>query len=131
VLLYPSDPVLNYDLFDDWYVTAPPTLQTVFLADSIREVDAAYGVHSESVSTSSEVIDGYIGFRYAVLKRLELTAGFRVTRYNDVGRQLRPQVEFAGLDENGEVEMNIVDVTSESTSATYEGFYGGVVVRLY
>ena len=64
-------------------------------------------------------------------KRIEVVAGFRVTRYNDVGIDLRPNVFVEAIDGNGELVLKIDGFTQTSRSVTYEGFYGGIVVRLY
>ena len=89
-----------------------------------------YGLKSSSVETSSDVVDVYLGLRWRALKWLEVTGGFRNTRYTDVGVDLRPKISTDNMFDDG-IVINLEDVTRVNRSATYEGFYGGVIIRLY
>jgi hypothetical protein len=88
------------------------------LSQSAVEVD----LRGDSLSTTSQVVEAQIGFRYKVLGWFHVQAGFRSARYDDVGVDLRPEPEFgwsySGLEEN-------------DRSATYEGYYASVTLFVF
>jgi hypothetical protein len=71
-----------------------------------------------------------IGFRYKILRWLEVVAGFRNTHYIDVGVDIRPKVTTPQPGETGAF-LTTIDVETEDRSVTYEGFYGGLRIRIY
>ena len=66
---------------------------------------------------SGDVLEAWIGFRWKIIRQVQLIGGFRSTRYEGVGVDLRP-----GPDQQ------ILEV---DRSATYEGFYGGFRFMLF
>ena len=128
-----------YDAFDE---TIEVNDQTTFVSDSIVQAFAPVGVQAESVSSTSEVYDVNIGFRWRALKWLELFTGFRQTHYSDVGIDLRPVgvnltetvngVELEQGPQFLEVQnLNLEGVAQVNTSVTYEGFFFGLTFRLF
>ena len=78
---------------------------------------------SDALSTTSLILETYLGVRWQVWSELELIGGFRNTRYTDVGVDLRPVVtSLSG-------GVNLQDVREVDRSVTYEGFYGAVAYR--
>ena len=128
-----------YDAFDE---TIDDNNQTTFVSDSITQAFAPIGVQVKSASSTSEVYDVNIGFRWRALKWLEPFAGFRQTHYSDVGLDLRPTsvhltetpngVEFEQGEQFVQVQnLNLEGVAQVNTSVTYEGFFFGLTFRLY
>jgi hypothetical protein len=71
------------------------------------------GIRSDGVSSTGAVLDVHLGLRWRAWRDLDVIGGFRSTRYENVGVELRPQV--------------LMEVVTEADrSVTYEGFYGGV-----
>lgn len=104
-----------YDDFDD-------------LAGRIAESQVPIGLEADSISTTSQVLDASVGLRWRALRWLEVFAGFRDTRYADVGVDLRPKVVTLSPG-SGSTVSNFQDVTEVDRSVTYEGFFGGVGFR--
>ena len=77
-------------------------------------------LRTESRSTTSPVIDMFIGVRGRVWKELELLLGFRSAYYGDVGVDLRPKSTTATP-----VGTNFQDVTDVDRSVEYQGGYFG------
>jgi hypothetical protein len=120
-----------YDEFDDVYID-DNTGQVVQVLDSITQETLTIGLQSGGISTTSEVFEASIGFRWRTpLKRLEVYGGIRQAHYADVGLDLRPKNVTYTVTEDGLEVRNIQDVDQLEHSVTYEGFYGGVRVRLY
>jgi hypothetical protein len=125
-----------YDEFDDVYID-PDTLQVVQVLDSIDQYTLPVGLQSKGISTTSEVYEASLGFRWRTpLKRLEVYGGIRQSHYADVGLDLRPKNVVihdpsTWITEENELTAHIEDVDRLDHSVTYEGFYGGVRVRLY
>lgn len=103
-----------FDAFEDPDIVAE-TLQL----SSLLVVD------SGSLSSSATVFDAYVGARWNVWKNLELVGGFRQSRYENVGVDLRP--EAVSVSANG--APNSRSVSRTDRSAGYEGFYLGVAYR--
>lgn len=119
-----------YDEFDDVLVDAQGVV--TYLIDSIDQVTLPLGLRSEGLSTTSQVFDASLGFRWRTpLKRLEVYGGIRQSHYADVGVDLRPKNVTISVTEEGVILENIQDIDSTNRSVTYEGFYGGIRVRLY
>lgn len=103
-------------------------------SDSIREIEARYGFLAESESTTSDVLEINLGFRWQALKWLEVTGGFRSARYTDVGLDLEPSAVLARDDPfrpEDQIGLRVDDVRQTRRSVTYEGFYVGVIVRVF
>ena len=105
---------------------------------SVFQVAAPVEVEALSVSSTSDVYDVHLGFRWRALKWLEPFAGLRQTHYSHVGLDLRPTAVSLTEGPNG-VEFQLsgvqnihVDAVAQiRKSVTYEGFYFGVTFRLY
>lgn len=108
----------------------PPYDDFFFFADQITESTLPIALTSQSTSTSSFILDVYAGFRWRALSWLEVFGGFRDTRYDDVGIDLRPRIATLSLDSFGVVILGFEDMEEVHRSATYEGFYGGIGIRL-
>jgi hypothetical protein len=89
------------------------------------------GLEGQSVSTSANILEGTFAFRFKALEWLDVVAGFRSTRYDDVGLDMRPKVVTASIDSLENLVYNIQDVTETRRSVTYEGFFGGLTFYLY
>jgi hypothetical protein len=117
-----------YDEFDDIILVqnAP-----VPLLNYISQESFPIGLQSD-LSTDTQVLDAALGFRWRTpLKWLEVVGGMRQTYYQNVGADVRPKISTVTTTEDGIPVYNIEDVDQVERSATYEGFYGGVRVRLY
>lgn len=108
-----------------------PNLPPLALIDSITQRQAAIGLQAQRLSSTSQVLESYLGFRWKLLRRFEFYGGFRSTRYDDVGVDLRPKVATPTFTEDGNIIFNVQDVTQDKRSATYEGLYLGVTVHLF
>lgn len=108
ILTYPFDEFENPDI----------------LAET-RQVTLPLGVSSSSLPASATVFDAYVGARWTVWKTLEVFGGFRQSRYEKVGADLRP--EAVTLSENG--VPNFESVSRTDRSVGYEGYYLGVAYR--
>ena len=94
------------------------------------------GVFNYSRSTSAQVLEGSLSFRYRAWRELELFAGFRSSRYDDVGLEVRPilstndvlgQVPTTAPGLLGlAVDLPVVGVVESTRSAQYEGFFLGL-----
>jgi len=104
-------------------VLQPPYLDFGANADDIQQEQSQVGLRTEGRQTSSDIQEAYLGIRWRAWRDLEVFGGFRSTRYNDVGVDLRPKNVSVGAG------TNIQDVTEVDRSVTYEGFYGGVSYR--
>ncbi len=114
-----NDVVLNppYDIFGTITVDSG----TGALIPNISQAFLPVSFSSSSESATSQVMDVAIGFRWQALPWMDVTGGFRSSRFTDVGVDLRPGILDSGLS----------DVTEVGRSATYEGFYAGVVIRAF
>lgn len=92
----------------------PPYTNANLSGVNVRQTFLETILTGDSLSTTSQVVEAQIGFRYKIRDWVHVKAGFRSARYDDVGADIRPvssSVGFiSGIDETG-------------TSATYEGFY--------
>lgn len=95
------------------------------ILEETQQVTMPLGVSSGSVPASASVLDAYIGARWTVWKTIELFGGFRQSRYQDVGADLRP--ESVTLSVTG--VPNFESVSRTDRSAAYEGYYFGVAYR--
>ncbi len=95
------------------------------ILDETRQVTMPLGVSSSSLPASATVLDAYIGARWTVWRTVEVFGGFRQSRYQNVGADLRP--ESVTLSENG--VFNFESVSRTDRSAGYEGYYFGVAYR--
>jgi hypothetical protein len=112
----------------DTFIMEPPydfegMVGDVPAIDLITQEAFATGLVAENLSSTGSVLGGYVGVRWQAWRGLEVFGGFRSTRYDDVGVELRPKSSslYAGF--------NVQDVNRESRSATYEGFYAGLAYR--
>jgi hypothetical protein len=120
-----------YDRFDDLIIIDPgqPAVPRV---NFITQQTFSIGLVDEGASTDSQVLEASAGFRWRTpLKWLEVYGGFRQTHYADVGLELRPKNVTFTVTQDGVILRNFEELTETSRSATYEGFYGGVRVRVY
>lgn len=122
-VLQPED----YDVFDDSFID-PLSQQIAYVANDITQNPLRGGVQTRRISTNGMVLDMYLGLRWRALKWLEVEGGFRSTYYDNVGVDLRPRDTVVDL-ESGQVIIQSVEQLDRS--ATYEGFYGGISIRLY
>jgi len=104
-------------------------------SDSIREAQAGFGLETTSRSTTSDVFEINLGFSWQALKWLGVNLGFRSARYTGVGVELRPKVSTFvpndDLPEEDVLVLNVEDVDEVDRSVTYEGFYFGLVFRIF
>jgi hypothetical protein len=89
--------------------------------DFVSQDSFPIGLRSNSLRTSSLVIDTYLGLRWKALKWLDVIGGFRNTYYGDVAVELRPKQVTSTP-----VGFNIEDIDEVPISVEYEGFYFGV-----
>jgi hypothetical protein len=94
-------------------------VEEVPLIDSIMQLRSEDGLHVDSLPSTAQVMEAELGLRWKAYKGLEWFAGFRSTRYTDVGLDLRANAAptYPG---------SAVDVSKVNRSATYEGFYTGI-----
>jgi hypothetical protein len=118
-----------YDEFEGFFVNDQNQLAP--LVDLIRQESAGFGLTASNSSSTSQVLETYLGFRWKFLKRYELYGGFRSTRYDDVGLELRPKLTTYTLTEEGTLVMNLQDVEEIERSVTYEGFFLGMTFHLF
>jgi hypothetical protein len=119
-----------YDEFDDVLVDDQGVV--TYLIDDITQETFTVGLQADGLSTTSEVFEASIGFRWRTpLKRLEVYGGFRQAHYADAAIDLRPKNVTYTVTEDGLEVRNIQDIDEVDRSVTYEGFYGGIRVRLY
>jgi hypothetical protein len=119
-----------YDEFDD--VIIDDQGQVIQILDSIAQYTLPVGLQADSLSTTSEVLEASLGFRWRTpVKRIEVYGGFRQAHYADAGIDLRPKNVTITVTEDGIIVRNIQDVDRTNHSVTYEGFYGGLRIRLY
>jgi len=109
--------ILNppYTQFDD-VLPGPPV---VYVVDSIQQEVLSIGVATEGRSTSASVVEVELGMRWRYWKTFELFGGFRSSRYDDVGVDLRPA---------GPTGANRQALVEEPRSVTYEGFFVGMTL---
>lgn len=108
----------------DSYVLSPPYDDAFENSlPSITQEEFEIGLIANNVPSSGSVLEGYVGVRWMAWRGLEVFGGFRSTRYDDLGVDLRPKTSslYAGT--------NLQDLTENDRSATYEGFYGGLAYR--
>ena len=92
------------------------------VSEVVAQESLSAGLAVQSESASSDILDINIGLRWSVLDWLELTGGFRSSRYSDVGLDLIPQdvaVAVGGA-------LGVPSAKVKKTSVTYEGFYIGL-----
>jgi hypothetical protein len=118
-----------YSIFTTDTNTDAPGIQPLGL--QITQVPLPIGLEGHSVSTSAEILDGTLGLRWRALGWLDVVAGFRSTRYSDVGIDLRPKVSTVNTDDTGRFVFSVQDVTETSRSVTYEGLYGGLTFYVF
>jgi len=111
----------------DFVALAPPydEFNDSSLINDIRQLALPIGLASGRVSGDATAVDAYIGVRWRAWKSLEVLAGFRASRYDDVALELRPKQVTYSI--NG--VLNVEDVERSLDSAGYEGFYGGLAYR--
>jgi hypothetical protein len=100
-------------------VLSPPyeELDDPNLVSGVTQEVSEIGLRSQSRSTSSGIIEGYIGAQWDATRWLNVQLGFRSSYYNNVGVELRPKVVTS---EGG---LNVQDVSETDYSVTYEGFF--------
>lgn len=118
----------DYELFDDVIENGQP----IFVGDRIAQRQASIGVISDGSSLTNLVVENSLGFRWRTpYRRLEVFAGFRQTRYDDIAIDLQPTVAASAPDDDLEISLATTALRETARSVTYEGFYGGVTFRLY
>jgi hypothetical protein len=100
-------------------------------AQRITQRQLKIGLDQNSISTSSSVIEAYLGFRWRAWRTLEAFFGIRDSQYNDIGLDRRPGPVSSALGGvtfvDGEISgVNLGTVEETSHSATYEGLYFGL-----
>jgi len=133
VLSLPEGETIVHPPYDEFEELVPNDENILVpLVNDISQRTLDLGLTKDSISTSSSVIDLYLGFRFRVWKKLDLLVGFRDTQYDDVGLDARPVVVTSPggpAIEDGEIRgVNLVNLTETSHSATYEGYYFGLRV---
>jgi hypothetical protein len=102
----------------------------------VQQLSVPAGVVNYSRSTSAQVLEGALSVRYRVWRGLELFAGARSTRYDDVGLEVRPTLSettlvgqstrsVAGIP-GSSVTIPVVGVAESTRSVDYEGFFVGL-----
>lgn len=89
------------------------------------------GLSTAQQSATSQVLDVYLGFRWRARHWLDVTGGFRSSRYSDVGRDIRPELTTFSPAAAGSSVIGVEDVGEQPRSATYEGFYAGLTLRVF
>jgi len=118
--------------YDEFEIVLDGGGEPIALIDFISQFRVPISMQSSGVSTTAEVFDAELGVRWRTpLKRLEVYAGMRQTHYDNVGLDLRPQGTTETFTEDGFVIINVQEIKETPRSVTYEGFYGGVRIRLY
>jgi hypothetical protein len=94
------------------------------------------GVVNYSRSTSAQALEGSLSVRYRAWRALEVFAGFRATRYDGVGLEVRPilsetsvigQVPTSAPGLLGlAVDVPVIGVVESTRSVEYEGFFLGL-----
>lgn len=103
--------------------------------DFVTRASFATGISEINSSKGTFVLDGYIGLRSNVWRKMELFIGYRSAHYSDVGAETRPVVFTAGsgltLDQNSGAVIGLNGQTAESNSfsVTQEGTYMGMAYR--
>lgn len=87
------------------------------LIGGIEQRMSTVALQAQSRSTTSGILEGYVGLRWHAWKGLSAAIGFRGTYYDNVGVDLRPKTVVT------EAGLNLQDVTETDRSVTYEGFY--------
>ena len=112
----------------------PISMLPIPLVDDIDQRSLELGFTSNNLSTSSQVVETYLGLRYRAWRTLEVFFGFRNARFTDVGIELKPITVVSptgvALDANGNlVGLNLDAVEQVKRSVSYEGFYTGLAYR--
>lgn len=107
-----------YDEFELFFQRTDGSIRPV--VDFVTQESLTLGLTNQSLSTSSLVIETYLGVRWNIWRTLEVFLGFRNAQYSDVGLDLRP----VGTSVTAGVNLGQLDSTRHSV--TYEGFYGGL-----
>jgi hypothetical protein len=89
----------------------------------IQQRSSDVGVYAPSLSSTASVLEGYVGFRWNAWRGLGIFGGFRSTRYDGVGVELRPETVVTVSGTNSQ------DLAETERSVTYDGFYGGLSYR--
>lgn len=94
------------------------------LVPDISQAAVPFGV-KRSGSMSATVIDAFGEVRWNVWRSIEMFAGFRNLRYADAGADIHPT--GVSISPNG--LLNFQNVSTETRSAIYEGFYFGATAH--
>ncbi|HEX5044217.1 MAG TPA: hypothetical protein VFV75_15010 [Candidatus Polarisedimenticolaceae bacterium] len=131
----PIDQVLGSDLpefLNEWVqIPTPPPRQP-----DVLQLSVPAGVVNYSRSASAQVLEGALSVRYRAWRTLEVFAGARSTRFDDVGLDVRPTMadtslvgktptSIAGI-EGLSVSVPVVGVVETTHSVTYDGFFLGL-----
>jgi hypothetical protein len=102
----------------------------------VEQLSIPAGVVNYSRSTSAQVLEGALSVRYRVWRGLDIFAGARSTRYDDVGLEVRPTLSEASLVGQStrtvggipgtSVTVPVVGVVESTRSVSYEGFFLGL-----
>jgi hypothetical protein len=99
-----------YDNFPQILTSPPPT-------PVITQEVTRVGIEKHSQSTNASVIEAELGLRWRFWKSFGLFGGFRSTRYDNVGADVRVGVPSG---------TNFQGVTEQNRSVYYEGFFFGL-----
>lgn len=113
LLTAPYDATFESFVTDNNGVTSPAI-------NFITQESLSLGLTNQSLSTSSLVIETYLGVRWNPWRTLEVFLGFRNAQYSDVGLDVRP------VGTSSTAGVNLGQLGSSKHSVTYEGFYGGL-----
>lgn len=108
--------------FDEFSLQIQDVGVTINVIDHINQLTVPIGLNAPSLSSTGEILDTYLGFRWRAWRGLEAFAGFRSTRYGNVAAELRPKT--VSVSANG--VLNVQDVSRDRHSVHYEGYYLGL-----
>ena len=107
-----------YELFDD-IIPINTSGQTGPAVNFITQVENLDSFIDENRSTSGIALDTELSVGYRVHKWVEIYLGFRGSSFDNVGIDSRRTITQVG--------SNLVErISTNETSASYEGFFGGV-----
>ena len=102
----------------------------------VLQLSVPAGVINYSRSTSGQVLEGALSVRYRAWRGLEVFAGARSSRYDNVGLEVRPTLSEASLVgrtittvagiPGSSVTLPVVGVVESPRSVNYEGIFVGL-----
>ncbi|HET9299648.1 MAG TPA: hypothetical protein VFO11_06855 [Candidatus Polarisedimenticolaceae bacterium] len=126
--------ILGSDLVN--YLTEWAQLPPDPAPPQVLQLSIPAGVINYSRSTGAQVLEGALSVRYRAWRGLEIFAGARSTRYDNVGLEVRPTLNNASLVgqstttvagiEGTSVTVPVVGVVESARSVVYEGLFVGL-----